>query len=106
MVNQKLVALIAAGTLLSLGHTADHVLRDNLRWPSTELFTFVIVGVVIYGVIGAGLYLYVKSKVGHDSGPSSRFREFCSVGPRISVRLRTSRRHSFCEPTTMAPLAG
>jgi hypothetical protein len=64
MVNQKLVALIAAGTLLSLGHTADHVLRDNLRWPSTELFTFVIVSVVLYGVIGAGLYLYVKGKVG------------------------------------------
>ncbi len=64
MINQKLVALIAAGTLLSLGHTADHVIRDNVRWPSTELFVLVIVSVVLYGAIGAGLFLYAKGKVG------------------------------------------
>jgi hypothetical protein len=40
------------------------VIRDNLRWPSTELFAFVIVSVVLYGTIGAGLVLYVKGKVG------------------------------------------
>ncbi len=64
MVNQKLVALIAAGTLLSLGHTADHAIRDDLRWPSVELMAFVIVSLVLYGAIGTGLYLYAKGKVG------------------------------------------
>jgi len=64
MVNRKLVALIAAGTLLSLGHTADHAIRDDLRWPSVELMAFVIVSLVLYGVIGTGLYLYAKGKVG------------------------------------------
>ncbi len=64
MINQKLVALIAAGSLLSLGHTADHVIRDGLRWPSTELFALVIASVVLYGAIGVGLFLYVKGKVG------------------------------------------
>jgi hypothetical protein len=64
MINQKLVALIAAVTLLSLGHTADHVIRDNLRWPSTELFALVIVSVVLYGGVGTGLLLYAKGKVG------------------------------------------
>ena len=64
MVNRKLVALIAVGTLLSLGHTADHLIRDDLRWPSTELLVFVIVSLVLYGAIGASLCLYVKGKVG------------------------------------------
>ena len=62
MINQKLVALILAGTLLSLVHTADHVIRDNLRWPSTELFVLVLVSVVLYAAIGAGLFLYTKGK--------------------------------------------
>ena len=64
MLNRKLVALIAAGTLLFFGHTADHAIRDNLRWPSTELFVFVIVSLVVYGAIGTGLYLYAKGRVG------------------------------------------
>ncbi|HEU4387663.1 MAG TPA: hypothetical protein VFV34_07700 [Blastocatellia bacterium] len=64
MVNQKLVVLIGAAALLSLAHMADHVVRDNLRWPSTEFFAFVIVSVVLYGMIGAGLFLYTKGKVG------------------------------------------
>ncbi len=64
MVDRKLVALIAAGTLLSLGHNADHVIRDDLHWPSTELLVFVIVGLLLYGAIGVSLYLYVKGKVG------------------------------------------
>ena len=57
MVDRKLVALIAAGTLLSLGHNADHVIRDDLHWPSTELLVFVIVGLLLYGAIGVSLYL-------------------------------------------------
>jgi len=64
MINQKLVALISAGTLLSLVHTADHVIRDNLRWPSTEFFALVVLSVVLYGGISASLFLYAKGKVG------------------------------------------
>jgi hypothetical protein len=64
MINRNLVALIAVGTLLSLGHTADHAIRDDLRWPSVELIAFVIVSLVLYGAIGTGLCLYVKGKVG------------------------------------------
>ena len=63
MVNRNLVALSAAGTLLSLGHMVDHVIRDDLRWSSTELLVFMIVGLVLYGAIGVSLYLYAKSKV-------------------------------------------
>jgi hypothetical protein len=64
MINQKLVALIAAGTVLSLGHTADHVIRGNLRWPSTELLALVVVSAILYGAISAGLFLYAKGKLG------------------------------------------
>jgi hypothetical protein len=64
MVNTKLVGLIAAATLLSLAHTADHMMRDDLRWPSLELLAFAIVSLVLYGAIGVSLYLYVKSKLG------------------------------------------
>jgi hypothetical protein len=64
MISRKLVALIAAGALLFFAHTADHAIRDNLRWPSTELFIFAIVSLVVYGAIGAGLYLYAKGRVG------------------------------------------
>jgi hypothetical protein len=64
MINHHLFALIAVGTLLSLGHTVDHAVRDDLRWPSAELIAFVIVNLVLYGAIGTGLYLYVKGKVG------------------------------------------
>jgi cytochrome c oxidase assembly factor CtaG len=62
--SQKLGVLIAAATLFSLGHTVDHLLRDDLRWPSAELFFFVLVGLVLYAAIGTGMYLYAKGKVG------------------------------------------
>ena len=64
MGNRKLVSLIAAATFLSLGHTADHLLRDDLPWPSTELLVFVLVSLLLYGAIGVSLSLYVKGKVG------------------------------------------
>ena len=64
MVNRKFVSLIAAATFLSLGHTADHVMRDDLRWPSTDLLIFVLVSLLLYGAIGVSLSLYVKGKVG------------------------------------------
>ena len=62
--DSKLVALIAAGTLLLLGHTVDHVIRDQLRWGSPELLAFTLVSLVVFGAIGASLYLYRRGKVG------------------------------------------
>ena len=64
MMNQKLLTLISVGTLLSLGHTADHAIRDDLRWPSPAQIGFVIVSLVLYSAIGTGLYLSAKGKVG------------------------------------------
>ena len=64
MMNRKPFTLIVVGTLLSLGHTADHAIRDDLRWLSPELIAFVIVSLVLYSAIGTGLYLYAKGKVG------------------------------------------
>jgi hypothetical protein len=64
MMNRKLFTLIAVGTLLSLAHTADHAIRDDLHWLSPELIAFVIVSLVLYSAIGTGLYLYAKGKVG------------------------------------------
>jgi hypothetical protein len=64
MMNRKLLTLITVGTLLSLGHTADHAIRDDLRWPSPALIGFVIVSLVLCSAIGTGLYLYAKGKVG------------------------------------------
>ena len=62
--DSKLVALIAAGTLLFLGHTVDHAIRDELRWVSPELLVFALIDLVVFGAIGASLYLYRKGKVG------------------------------------------
>jgi hypothetical protein len=63
-VDNKLLALILVATVLSVGHTLDHAVRDELRWLSTELVLFVVISVALYGAIGAGLYLYRKGKVG------------------------------------------
>ena len=64
MMNRKLLTLIAVGTLLSFGHTADHAIRDDLRWPSPALIGLVIVSLVLYSAIGTGLYLSAKGTVG------------------------------------------
>jgi hypothetical protein len=97
MVNRNLVSLIAAATLLSLGHTADHLIRDDLRWPSTELLVFVIVSLLLYGAIGVSLYLYVKGKVGPRFwtffafagvlfGWAAHFSPFTEQPPRFVLR--------------------
>lgn len=106
MIDGKLPTLIAVGTLLSLGHSADHAIRDDFRWPSLELIAFVIVSLVLYGAIGTGLYLYAKGKVGPRFGPSLRSRDCCSAGPRTLAPSRTSRLHTFCVRTIMVSPAG
>ncbi len=66
MRDKKLVALVVLATIFSLGHSADHIVRGDLRWPITsESVPFIIISVVIYTVIALGLYLYSKGKVGH-----------------------------------------
>jgi hypothetical protein len=97
MVNRKLVSLIAAATFLSLGHTADHVMRDDLRWPSMDLLVFVLVSLLLYGAIGVTLYLYVKGKVGPRFwtffafagvlfGWAAHFSPFTAQPPRVILQ--------------------
>jgi hypothetical protein len=65
MRDRRLTALVVLATILSLGHTVDHVLRGDLHWPLTlESVPFVVVSLVTYLVVGWGLYLYVMGKIG------------------------------------------
>lgn len=65
MPDKRLVAMVLLVALLSLGHTTDHVCRGDLRWSLTiESVPFIALNAAIYLVIGVGLYLYLKSRVG------------------------------------------
>ena len=61
----KLVSLVTLTALLSVGHTVDHALRGDLHWPlSLESVPFLMFSLVTYLVVGGGLYLYVKGRIG------------------------------------------
>jgi hypothetical protein len=65
MRDKKLIALIIVGTILSLGHNVDHIVRGDLALPLTlESVPFIVVTLVTYTIIACGLYLYSKGKVG------------------------------------------
>ncbi len=65
MQDKKLVTLIIVATILSLGHTVDHIVRGDLSLPLTlESLPFIIVTLAIYSLIAWGMYLYSKGKVG------------------------------------------
>jgi len=65
MIDKGLVAMIVLVAALSFGHTADHIYRGDLRWPLTlESTPFIALNMAIYAIIGVGLYLYLKSRVG------------------------------------------
>jgi len=65
MIDKGLVAMIVLVAALSFGHTADHICRGDLRWPLTlESMPFIALNMAIYAIIGVGLYLYLKSRVG------------------------------------------
>lgn len=65
MGNGKLTALVFLATILSLGHATDHIIRGDLRWPLTaESVGFLVITLVTYGIVAAGLYLYSRGKVG------------------------------------------
>jgi uncharacterized membrane protein HdeD (DUF308 family) len=65
MPNKKLINLIVLATIFSLGHTTDHAIRGDFRWPPTVDSTLAIaISVVIYTTIASGLYFYSKNKIG------------------------------------------
>jgi hypothetical protein len=65
MQDRRLVAIVVCALVLVTLHLADHVFRGDLRLPlSSESLLFVVVSLVIYGVLGTGLSLYAKNKVG------------------------------------------
>jgi len=65
MRDEKLTTLIVLATVLSLGHTVDHILRGDLHWPLTlESVPFIAINLAIYTFIALGLYFYSRNKVG------------------------------------------
>ncbi len=65
MRDKRLITLMVLTTIFSLGHSVDHVVRGDLRWPLTlESVPFIIISLAIYAIIGFGLYLYLNNKVG------------------------------------------
>src|SRR3712207_3781073 len=61
----KLILLVVLTLLLVTLHLVDHVLRGDLHRPlSLESLPFIVVSLVIYGILGSGLWLTWKNKVG------------------------------------------
>jgi hypothetical protein len=64
-VSPRLYALIAIPTLLGVAHHVDHVVRGNhVGWPVAPEVNSFTYSLVIYPVIGLGLYLTVTDRVG------------------------------------------
>ena len=65
MRDRKLVALVTLATIFSLGHTADHVVRGDVRWPLTAAsVSFIGLSLAIYAIVVVGLALYSRGHVG------------------------------------------
>ena len=65
MPDKKLITLILIGGVLYLGHAIDHAARGDVRWPlGAESLPFIAVTVVIYAVIGFGIYFYRRNRIG------------------------------------------
>ena|SRR5215467_11356561 len=65
MADRRLVVIVILTALLSLGHTADHICRGDVRFSLTiESVLTIIFNVAIYAAIGIGLYLYLKRRIG------------------------------------------
>jgi hypothetical protein len=65
MRDRVLIALVVVAAILFSGHVVDHVARGDVRWPlSADSVVFIIVVVTVYAIIGFGLHLYLKGKVG------------------------------------------
>jgi len=51
--------------LFSALHTSDHVVRENLRKPlKPASISSLLVSVLIYALVGLGLYLYARGIIG------------------------------------------
>jgi hypothetical protein len=62
-----------------VGHIVDHIARDDLLWPLTlQSLPFITVSLATYMIIGFGLYLYLKNKVGPPL-PTRRARKRSAV---------------------------
>jgi hypothetical protein len=60
-----LIALVVLIIILNLGHTVDHFVRGDFRWPVTvESVPPIIVTLAINAILGFGLYFYIKNRVG------------------------------------------
>jgi hypothetical protein len=65
MPDKRLTIVIGIATIFSLGHTADHAIRGDFRWPVTvDSAPPLIISLAIYALIALGLYLYSKNKIG------------------------------------------
>jgi hypothetical protein len=64
-VDARLYVLIALPTLLGIAHHIDHLIRGNhVGWPVTPTVNPFTYSLLIYPVIGLGLYLTMIDRVG------------------------------------------
>jgi uncharacterized integral membrane protein len=60
-----LIALVVLVIILNLGHTVDHFVRGDFRWPLTvATVPPFLVTLAINAILGFGLYFYLKNKLG------------------------------------------
>jgi hypothetical protein len=63
--DRRLVGLVVLIAVLSTAHNVDHVARGDVPWPPTGgTIAFLTVTLVIYAIIGTGLVLYGKGRIG------------------------------------------
>jgi hypothetical protein len=64
-VNPRLYVLIAVPTVLGIAHHIDHVIRGNhVGWPIAPTVNSFTYSLLIYPIVGVGLYLSLKEYVG------------------------------------------
>jgi hypothetical protein len=63
--DRRLIALVVVVIVLTTAHNVDHVARGDVPWPPTSgTLVFLGVTLVIYALIGVGLVLYQRGRVG------------------------------------------
>jgi hypothetical protein len=65
MPDRGLVLLVVLAMALDVAHTADHVVRGDVRWPLTAgSLVFIAVTLIILAIIGGALVLYRRGRIG------------------------------------------
>ena len=65
MCDRRLITLVWLVLLFSALHTSDHVVRENLGKPlKPASISSLLVSVLIYALVGLGLYLYARGIIG------------------------------------------